>query len=193
MVQLCDYLTILTYRSFKADTVGSCPGLLQCSGHGTCDTTSGTYKCSCSEGWAGGDCSERECPKGLSWSSYPSADNKAHDKYSVCSDMGLCDKEAGICKCQTAFYGQACEYMACGGGRENSCSGHGRCMSMNELAVWDDDNGDKTEYSYGLDPNNPHTWDGHRIFGCKCDEGYAGYDCSLRLVFIINYLSFTWC
>jgi hypothetical protein len=70
--------------------------------------------------------------------------------------------------------------MACGGGLELPCYGHGRCMSMNELAEWADDNGDATEYSYGLDPNNPATWDGHRVFGCKCDAGYSGYDCSLR-------------
>jgi len=165
---------------FRAESVSSCPGYLQCSGHGVCDSEGGTFRCSCSEGWSGGDCSERECPKGLSWSSYPSEDNKGHDKYSVCSDMGICDRESGTCKCQAAFYGQACEYMACGGGLEAPCHGHGRCMSMNELAIWDDFNGDATDFTYGTDPNNPHTWDGHRVFGCKCDEGYTGYDCSLR-------------
>jgi hypothetical protein len=117
---------------------------------------------------------------GLSWSAYPSADNTAHDKRTVCSDMGLCDKSTGTCKCQPAFYGQACEYMACGGGIEDPCHGHGRCMSMNELAEWADDNGDATDFTYGSDPNNPLTWDGHRVFGCKCDVGYSGYDCSLR-------------
>lgn len=61
---------------------------------------------------------------------------------------------------------------------------------MNELAVWDDENGDKTEFSYGLDPNNPHTWDGHRVFGCKCDVGYTGYDCSLRYRDVITLPTF---
>lgn len=101
--------------------------------------------------------------------------------------MGLCDKSTGICQCQPAFYGQACEYMACGGGDEIPCNGHGRCMSMNELAEWANDNGDATDYTYGLDPNQPETWDGHRIFGCKCDVGYTGYDCSLRYIYIFIY------
>jgi hypothetical protein len=35
-------------------------------------------------------------------------------------------------------------------------------------------------YTYtGEDPNNRNTWDGGRIFGCLCDTGFHGYDCSL--------------
>ena len=33
---------------------------------------------------------------------------------------------------------------------------------------------------YGTDPNNAATWDADRVFGCSCDVGYEGYDCSLR-------------
>lgn len=51
---------------------------------------------------------------------------------------------------------------------------------MSEQAIWADKNGDATAYTYGDDPNNFYTWDAHRVFGCKCDEGYSGYDCSLR-------------
>lgn len=29
-------------------------------------------------------------------------------------------------------------------------------------------------------PNNPKTWDALKIFGCSCDTGYTGYDCSQR-------------
>lgn len=160
--------------------MSSCPGFLQCSGHGICNSGDGSFRCACSKGWAGGDCSERECPTGLSWSSYPSADNAGHDKYTTCSDMGWCDRVDGKCSCREPFYGQACEYMACGGGTEDTCHGHGRCMSMSEHAIWADKNGDATSYTYGDDPNNHFTWDAHRVFGCKCDEGYSGYDCSLR-------------
>ena len=35
-------------------------------------------------------------------------------------------------------------------------------------------------YTYGQDPNNAHTWDARKIRSCLCDEGYTGYDCSLR-------------
>ena len=160
--------------------IATCPGELMCSGHGICQSDNGEYRCECSEGWTSGDCSERECPVGLSWFAYPSADNVAHNVYTTCSDMGVCDKEKAVCECQPAFYGQACEYMACGGGIENPCSGHGRCLTQYELAQWAEDNGDATDYTYGLDPNNPKTWDAHRIHGCLCDEGWDGYDCSLR-------------
>lgn len=51
---------------------------------------------------------------------------------------------------------------------------------MNEMAIWALNNGDDTSYTYGQNPNNPFTWDGNRILGCLCDEGYSGYDCSLR-------------
>lgn len=160
--------------------IATCPGELMCSGHGICQSDDKQFRCECSEGWTSGDCSERECPKGLSWFAYPSADNVAHDTYTTCSDMGKCDRERGVCDCQPAFYGQACEYMACGGGIEDPCSGHGRCLTMYELAQWAEDNGDATDFTYGLDPNNAKTWDGHRIHGCLCDEDWDGYDCSLR-------------
>lgn len=138
------------------------------------------FRCECSEGWIGGDCSERLCPKGLSWFAYPSDNNIAHDTYTTCSDMGTCDTSQGVCECHPAFFGQACEYMSCGGGVETPCNGHGRCLTMYELAEWAENNGDATEFTYGKDPNNPYTWDGHRVHGCLCDVGWEGYDCSLR-------------
>lgn len=43
--------------------------------------------------------------------------------------------------------------------------GTGRCMTMAELALIAERNGDATDYSYGEDPNEGSTWDAHRIFG----------------------------
>lgn len=169
----CGYVVTSTLTS-----VSTCPGIVQCSGHGVCDTE--TYRCICSSGWAGGDCSEKTCPQGRSWFSYPSDDNVAHFDFATCANMGLCDKVSGKCKCRDGFYGEACEYMACGGGLLNSCSGHGRCMTMAQLALWSENNGDATIITYGSDPNNADTWDYDRIHGCLCDKGYHGYDCSLR-------------
>jgi len=156
----------------------TCPGEPQCSGHGLCDSS--TFKCMCSTGWMGGDCSQRGCPSGLSWFSYPSQDQTAHDDYEECSNAGTCDRSTGLCECGLSFYGRSCEYLACGGGIDNACTGHGRCMSMAELALHANDNGDATEFTYGTDPNLAKTWDAHRINGCLCDAGYEGYDCSLR-------------
>merc|ERR1719359_511854 len=41
-------------------------------------------------------------------------------------------------------------------------------------------NGVNLGFTYGLIPNNAQTWDYNRMFGCNCDEGWQGYDCSLR-------------
>ena len=165
-------------RISSGTVVSSCPGETACSGRGVCSKT--TYKCSCFEGFQGGDCSERVCPKGNSWFEYPTADDVAHMTKTECSDMGMCDRSTGECACRTNYYGRACEYLVCGGGAANPCTGHGKCMSMSELALWSESNGDATTYTYGEDPNDVSTWDGKRIHGCMCDDGWEGYDCSLR-------------
>ena len=51
---------------------------------------------------------------------------------------------------------------------------------MAELALAATAHGDATSYTYGLDANKASTWDADRLFGCLCDDGYQGYDCSQR-------------
>eukprot|EP00596_Hydrurales_sp_CCMP1899_P008395 CAMPEP_0119044726 /NCGR_PEP_ID=MMETSP1177-20130426/33973_1 /TAXON_ID=2985 /ORGANISM="Ochromonas sp, Strain CCMP1899" /LENGTH=632 /DNA_ID=CAMNT_0007015301 /DNA_START=493 /DNA_END=2391 /DNA_ORIENTATION=+ len=159
--------------------VSSCPGEVQCSGHGLCGEN--TFRCNCDEGWESGDCSEISCPLGRSWFDYPTNDNIAHVTFETCSHMGKCDTSTGKCICRIGYFGEACQYMSCpdNGLGLGGCSGHGRCMDMKELALSATNNGDKAAYTYGEDPNNRLTWDGGRIFGCLCDTGFHGYDCSL--------------
>jgi len=113
-----------------------------------------------------------DCPLGKSWFSFPTADNEAHSD-SVCSDMGICNRDTGECDCRQGFEGSACERLDC----LQDCHGNGECLSMATLAEKYELNGDPTPKSYGNDPNNPLTWDGDQIFGCLCTEGHEAYNC----------------
>merc|ERR1719502_376607 len=88
----------------------------------------------------------------------------------------------GECRCRTNFEGAACERMSCPGG-DPTCSGHGRCMSMAQLAEnsIDHSNGAVTQFTYGKIPNYKYTWDFDKVWGCQCDADYTGYDCSQRV------------
>merc|ERR1711998_232615 len=165
---------------YPGTTTSSCPGDVACSAHGYCmdNDDDPPYYCECSEGYIGGDCAQRECPYGLAWFYYPTEDEVNHATMVECSNGGTCDRSTGQCVCGDAYFGAACDLMMCGGGTTNACNGHGKCMSMYELALNAEDNGDATDYTYGTDPNNAETWDYNKIWGCHCDEGYTGYDCS---------------
>jgi len=168
---------------FAVTDVPSCPGGGRhegeyCSDHGVCDQE--TKKCTCEEGFTGGDCSLRVCPFGLSWFSYPSSDDVGHDEWTECSNMGICERDVGECNCHAGFFGAACEYMSCSDDKSSvavrSCSGHGTCITIKTKARLNGESG----IFYGSDPNNASTWDADRLFGCQCDDGFEGYDCSLK-------------
>lgn len=88
--------------------------------------------------------------------------NTAH-YYMECSNKGLCDRSTGLCKCYDGYDGVACQRASC----PNSCSGHGVCKTIRQLATEDHNN------VYEL-------WDKHSTMGCSCDAGYFGPDCSYR-------------
>jgi hypothetical protein len=136
-----------------------------------------TYKCDCSAGWRGSDCSERVCSSGRSWFSLPSADDTGH-ALAECSDMGVCDRSKGACTCTSGFEGGACQYRICPG--TPACSGHGQCMTVAALAQYRTNNGEPWPTQYGSVPNNPATWDEDSTRACLCDHGFLGHDCSQR-------------
>lgn len=91
--------------------------------------------------------------------------NSAH-YYMECSNKGRCDRTTGECQCFDGYDGVACQRASCPG-YPNSCSGHGVCKTIKQLA----------ESDYG---NVYKLWDKDVTMGCECDHGYGGPDCSER-------------
>jgi len=91
--------------------------------------------------------------------------NTAH-YYMECSNKGSCNRQTGVCECFPGYDGAACQRASCPGYPE-SCSGHGVCKTIRQLANADSGN------IYEL-------WDRDTTMGCECDPGFYGPDCSLR-------------
>ncbi|KAJ1455866.1 tenascin-like protein [Pelagophyceae sp. CCMP2097] len=159
--------------------IQSCPEAESpCNLHGKCRGKP-TFRCDCQAGWTGSDCSLMTCPLGKSWFARPTKANYAHmsDSFVECSNMGICDRAVGACSCMDGFEGGSCNVMTCPG--DPTCSSHGECLTMAQIALRATLNGDETAYTYGATPNTKEVWDADMTRGCACDQGYEGYDCSL--------------
>eukprot|EP00984_Skeletonema_dohrnii_P000629 scaffold195_cov118-Skeletonema_dohrnii-CCMP3373.AAC.1 len=120
---------------------------MECSNKGLCDRAKG--QCECLPGYDGAACQRASCP------------SKANSN-TPGSGQGLSNVAFKVFTGKTAFNGRAMTIPQVG-----QCSGHGTCMTIEQLAFLDHGN------SYDL-------WDKHSTMGCKCDPGYAGADCSER-------------
>merc|ERR1711959_15025 len=140
-----------------------CPN--SCSGHGSCRNF-GTCHCYTRKAgdvaWTAPDCSLRTCPLALAWVGMATANNVAR-KNTECSSRGACDRKSGKCKCFPGYSGRACERAEC----PNNCNNRGRCVTQEQVAF----EGSKT-YST--------PWDARKQYGCVCDIGARGPDCSLE-------------
>jgi hypothetical protein len=118
----------------------ACENLKLCSEHGTCDHCK--QVCECDEGFGavndsvtkGGypiaiNCAMRTCPLGPAYADVPYGMYAAHQD-TECSNNGLCDRAEGFCECFDGWEGDACQRRPC----PNDCSGHGRCLTLEELA-----------------------------------------------------------
>ncbi len=142
-----------------------CPN--SCSSHGVCDSSSRV--CQCFNGFTGGDCSLRTCPFGAAWADQAIGIDDAHNS-AECSNMGICDRTVGQCVCQAGFEGTACQRKTC----PNECNNVGKCLSMHQYAA-SKDPGSGIVYDYTT------IWDANKFYGCKCDWGYSGPDCTVRM------------
>ena len=118
------------------------------------------------------------CPKGYAWAATPQA-NDDHKQMVECSAKGLCNRKTGECECFDGFAGEGCRRSAC----PNDCSGHGVCQSQEKFArdytpVVTMDN-PQNDPKYDVTAEYDTAWDAKYTYGCKCDDGFRGPDCSL--------------
>ena len=74
-------------------------------------------------------------------------------------------------KCFAGFNGEGCRRTAC----PNDCNGHGICQSLEKFAK------DYVPFDIYEDITAEYdsAWDAKYSYGCKCDDGFRGPDCSL--------------
>lgn len=120
-----------------------------------------------------------------------------------CGPHGSCDR--GRCSCEAGWTGEKCDQLPC----DPRCSQHGQCKNGTCICSrgWNGQHctiGNNTNYSlFGLEnisinlnnylplshldgcPQNCHqngrcySEDGE--YRCECEQGWAGYDCSIQL------------
>ncbi|DAZ96526.1 TPA: hypothetical protein N0F65_008077, partial [Lagenidium giganteum] len=174
-------------RGSRRATVSTQSGLTYvCSSRGPCSQAP-LYQCQCDSIYGAYDCSKRRCPKGRPWFDEAKTNDVARVDPVQCSNAGYCD-DIGICRCFDGFEGVACDRLQCPGSDIGLCSGRGRCKTAKEIArLTLTDAFTPAGLQYGVDPNNPATWDADMVQGCYCDkvparrgtgERYTGYDCS---------------
>ena len=162
----------------------SCPN--ECSGQGAClNKAHAGYigVCSCFPGFGGPDCSLRMCPGGKAWVDYPVSNDRAHNNFTECSNMGTCDRSTGNCACRFGFGGPACDTLLCPLGPSHSydskpiggspCGGNGRCISLRQAAATQD-------YVNFFNYTVYTDWDADMIYGCACNKGFEGNACQKR-------------
>lgn len=155
--------------------------------------------------FTGADCSLMACPRGTSWNVVVASSGvDAHMKSVECSDAGTCKSDTGMCECYPGFDGSACQRTTC----PNDCNGHGVCQSNEDFAEdyaramaksinlkqrmprCADGSSDYAQCLRNIEHLDDYyqtymvtyenAWDSGLQYGCKCDSGFSGADCSER-------------
>uniref|UniRef100_H3HBA6 EGF-like domain-containing protein n=1 Tax=Phytophthora ramorum TaxID=164328 RepID=H3HBA6_PHYRM len=159
-------VVLLAGCCFLTAVQGACPS--KCSRHGTCGSDN---TCTCFPGYTGYDCNGRACPTRDPWVDFATDKDSVRSVPQECSNRGRCNRGNGRCECDAGFAGVACERLQlC----RTNCNGHGKCTSMRAMAAT------KNDYNLLYSATYDTPWDADRIYGCVCDHGYTGVDCSLR-------------
>ncbi|CEG43460.1 Teneurin-1 and related extracellular matrix proteins, contain EGF-like repeats [Plasmopara halstedii] len=117
------------------------------------------------------DCKYRICPHDIPWVDFATGSDSIRSIAQECSNRGHCNRNNGKCECDAGFTGSACERLQlC----RTNCNGHGKCLSMRAMAAM------RNDYNLFHSTLYDTPWDADRIYGCVCDYGYTGVDCSLR-------------
>lgn len=174
----------------------TCGGNVGCNGHGKCNFTASV--CICEDGWGSSsdigvvksiNCLLRMCPTGKSWADVPTSTTAAH-ALAECSGRGTCNRNTGDCNCMDGYTGSACQRMKC----PNDCSGHGRCLTIREMARVSSALPVSSDTRYEYTSASLGAWDADMTTGCVCDSSWEvgllngtrqesewfGIDCSLR-------------
>jgi hypothetical protein len=152
------------------------PQSCSCGGRGKCTPY---LVCECDEGWRGPSCALRACPSGLAWVGYGGGGlDDVHTLSSECSGVGPCNTRTGKCVCNAGFSGDACQTLACPTAGNLVCGGKGKCMSLAAAAAAGNSAGSA---SLPRPASQYRAWDAERVFGCVCDEGWSGPDCTVQL------------
>ena len=122
---------------------------MECSNKGLCDRGSG--QCECLPGYDGAACQRASCPSNANSHTPGSGTEGSNTNFKVYNG-------------KSAFLGAGRLSIT----QTNQCSGHGTCMTIEQLSY--------------LDYNNVYDlWDKDITMWCKCDPGYTGADCSRKL------------
>ncbi len=87
-----------------------------------------------------------------------------------CSGKGKCNYDLGICQCNPGTKGLTCSQSIC----HNDCTGHGQCINLYQASEINDGWTLNHTTIYNL-------WDSKISYGCQCDPGWSGHDCSIRM------------
>ena len=102
--------------------------------------------------------------RGIAWVGDVLGANNAHS-IAECSNKGVCDRNHGVCICDSGFSGLSCEYTTC----PSECSNNGQCMSQRMMAS-------QNNRVYAT------PWDSSKQYGCVCDLGYRGIACNQGII-----------